>query len=73
MKFIVNNRRNMYPGTVSIADLAINTPGIDDIETVHDIVKVFRKHWKFELQAIDNYDKKIQIKFVDKTKLVFYK
>lgn len=73
MKFIVNNRQNVYPGTVSIADLAFNTPGIDSVETINDIVKTFLEHWKFELQRIDNFEKKIQIIFVDKTKLVFYK
>lgn len=55
-KITVDNSANMFPGTVSIADLARNTPFLkassDDLN-IYQVQHEMEKEWPFEIESFE--------------------
>lgn len=50
----IDNSKNLWPGTVTIADLAANTAILkrdSDLLSIYEVQEAFEEEWKFEVEA----------------------
>lgn len=49
----IDNTNNKYPGTVTIAELAANTPGIKDVDSddldIYTVQDIMNREWSHEI------------------------